>query len=159
MNFLSLRPIGRLTITHQIILLVLAYLASIGYFYYRWATSGLLPGASVHWLVIFAPLYEEVLFRGVILGSLVQLYSKKTAILTSALLFGLWHLKNFADLTPTALLEQVLYTGLIIGPFLAWLTLRTKSIWPGVLVHTTNNVLLSPVSWWIASLFGVKALF
>ena len=159
MNFLSLRPIGRLTVTHQIVLLVLAYLSSIAYYYHQWLTTGLLPLPGNHWLLIFAPLYEEVLFRGLILGSLLKNYSKKTAILTSALLFGIWHLKNFSAYTPEAMLYQVAYAGLILGPFLAWLTLKTKSIWMGVLVHTANNILLSPLSWWVVGLFGVEALF
>ncbi len=159
MNFLSLRPIGRLSVTHQILLLVLAYLASVAYHTHVWNTTGGFPNDGTSWLGMFAPLYEEVLFRGVVLGSLLKNYSKKTAILTSALLFGLWHLKNFSTLEPTALLEQVLYTGLVLGPFLAWLTLKTKSIWMGVLIHTANNILLSPLSWWIVGLFGVKVLF
>lgn len=159
MNFLSLRPIGRLTVTHQILLLVLAYLASVAYFYYGWLTTGLLPLSGNHWLVIFAPLYEEVLFRGLILGGLLALYSKRTAILLSSFLFGIWHLKNFTAYTPEAMLYQVVYAGLILGPLLAWLTLKTKSIWMGVLVHTANNILLSPLSWWIAGMFGVEALF
>ncbi len=159
MNFLPLRPIGKLTVTHQIILLVLAYLASIAYYYYQWLTTGLLPLPGNHWVTIFAPLYEEVLFRGLIFGGLLAFYSKRTAIVLSSFLFAIWHLKNFSSYTPDAMLYQVFYAGLIIGPFLAWLTLKTKSIWMGVLVHTANNILLSPLSWWVAGLFGVEALF
>ena len=159
MNFLPLRPIGKLPVTHQIVLLVLAYLASVAYYYYQWLTTGLLPLPGNHWVTIFAPLYEEVLFRGLIFGGLLAFYSKRTAIVLSSFLFGIWHLKNFSAYTPDAMLYQVLYAGLIIGPFLAWLTLKTKSIWMGVLVHTANNILLSPLSWWVAGLFGVEALF
>ena len=147
-EFFKLRKVGWLTPTHQIILLVLAYLGSV--YYFRHATN---------WYVIFAPLYEEVIFRGFVLGGLLALYNKRTSIWLSAFLFGIWHLKNLTSLSTDAVLYQVAYAGLILGPLLAWLTLKTKSIWLGVMIHALNNILLSPMSWWVVGMLGYKSLF
>lgn len=149
-EFFKLRKLSWLTPTLQIILLVLLYLASVAYFTMQDET---------HWVVIFAPLYEEVIFRGFVLGGLLSLYNKRTAILLSSFLFGIWHLKNLTFMPLNEVLYQATYAGLILGPFLAWLALKTKSIWMGVLVHTANNILLSPVSWWLVGMLGFKSLF
>jgi len=144
-NLFKLRQIGCLSPTHQIILLILSFLGSV--FYYLDADS---------WHVIFAPLYEEVIFRGFVLGGLLSLYNKRVAICLSAFLFGLWHLKNLTFMPINEVLYQTAYTGLILGPFLAWLTLKTKSIWMAVLLHTANNILVSPLSWWIVGLLSIS---
>ncbi len=144
-EFFKLRKIGKFTPTHQIILLILAYLslATTAYFY---------RDTPEEFYRYFAPFYEEMIFRGLILGGLLSFCNKKIAIFLSSFLFGLWHLKNLSIYSTQALIYQILYAGLLIGPLLAWLTIRTKSIWPGVLIHTFNN-LLSPLSWWLLSFF------
>jgi membrane protease YdiL (CAAX protease family) len=141
-NFFHLRKFGWLTTTRQVVLLIFACLALIG--------VGL-ANNNESFQTIFAPFYEEIIFRGLLFGSLLSIYNKKTAIVISSLFFGLWHLKNFPTESTGALIYQVFYTGLLLGPLLAWLALRTKSIWIGVLVHALNN-LLSPLSWWIIDL-------
>lgn len=146
-DLLKIRKISWLTPTHQIILLVLAYLASVLYFQ-----------NAPSWHVIFAPLYEEVIFRAFLLGGLVSLYGKNKAIWLSAFLFGLWHLKNITFMPINDVLYQMAYTGILLGPFLAWLTLKTKSIWPSVFIHAINNILLSPLSWWVLSILSYKGL-
>lgn len=157
-NFLHIHKLGWLTPTHQIFLLILAYLASIATAYCYWKTTGEFFGGGNAFQSIFAPFYEEMIFRGLILGGLLSLYRKRTAIILSSFLFGIWHLKNFSIHSSEALIYQVLYTGLILGPLLAWFTLKTKSIWIGVLIHSANNI-LSPLSWWIIGLLGYQSLF
>ena len=144
-EFFKLRKLGRLTPTHQILLLILIYLASA--FYYR---------NENHWYLIFAPLYEEALFRGFLLPSLISLYNKRIALLLSSFLFGIWHLKNLSFMPLNEVLYQMAYAGLIIGPILAWTTLKTKSIWIGVIVHALNNILLSPFSWWVLGMITIQ---
>ena len=78
---------------------------------------------------IFAPLAEEVVFRGAILRSLLENFRRPwIAIVISALLFGLAH-GNPAQM-PHAFL---------IGLLLGWTYYRTGSILPGVVLHWTNN--------------------
>src|ERR1700761_1989967 len=44
--------------------------------------------------ILFVPITEEILFRGLILGALEIAYGPVRAIVISSLLFALWHLKN-----------------------------------------------------------------
>jgi len=147
-DLFKIRKLGWLTPARQIILLVLTYSVLIATVYWARETASDFFGRVGSFQVIFAPLYEEIIFRGLILGGLLALYNKKVAIFLSSILFGLWHLKNFQILSTQALIYQVLYTGLLLGPLLAWVALRFKSIWPGVLIHVLNNI-LSILSWWI----------
>ena len=80
---------------------------------------------------IFVPLAEEIVFRGAILRRLLAVGSPANswiAITISALLFGLSHL-NFAEGVHAFLM----------GLFLGWLYMRTRSIIPGIAFHWVNN--------------------
>ncbi len=116
----------------------------LGYFEHQ--KTGLLQGFPPNPWIFFAPLYEELIFRGLILGALIQSMSDKKAIVASSLLFALWHLKNVFYLDPAQLAYQIAYAGFLIGPLLAYITLKTKTVWPGIILHYLNN-LLSPLSW------------
>ena len=70
---------------------------------------------------------EEYLFRGAILTNLLP-FGKTTAILGSALLFGLMHQNLF----------QLLYTTLM-GVIIGCLYVKTKSIWACMILHFMNN--------------------
>jgi len=101
--------------------------------------SHLLPPPASYWqmfsdfgwqgVVVGAPLAEEPLFRGLILGGFVRRYGAGKAILYSALLFGFIHMNPWQF--PGAALS-----GLLLG----WLTLRTGSLWPAVAAHFLNNL-------------------
>ncbi len=78
-------------------------------------------------LAVVPAFVEELLFRGVILTNLLP-YGKGTAVLGSAVLFGLMH-QN---------VEQLLYAT-AAGVVLGWIFVRTRSIWPCVLMHFVNN--------------------
>ena len=80
---------------------------------------------------ILAPLAEEVVFRGAILRTLLDMMSKKNhwvAIMISAAIFGVVH-GNMAQFV------NALLMGLILG----WMYYRTKSLVPGILLHWVNN--------------------
>ncbi len=87
-------------------------------------------------LVIVAPLTEEALFRGVILSGFLARYGKGTAIGASAVLFAVAHLNPYQ-----------FAAGLGTGVFLGWLFVRTRSLWPCMLMHAAFNahVALIPV--------------
>ena len=70
---------------------------------------------------------EEFLFRGLVLSNLLP-YGRTTAILASALLFGMMH-QN---------VEQLLYTT-VAGLVLGYLYVKTRSIWVCVMLHFVNN--------------------
>jgi membrane protease YdiL (CAAX protease family) len=92
--------------------------------------------------ILFVPITEEILFRGLILGALEIAYGPVRAVVISSLFFGLWHLKNVFWLTDYHLIRQMLYTGLMFGPITAILGLKTRTIWPGVILHYLNNLLI-----------------
>jgi membrane protease YdiL (CAAX protease family) len=96
------------------------------------------PGPGVN--ALFAPIYEELVFRGWILGRLARSHSRAFAIWTSGALFGALHLRNIFWLDAWPLARTMLYTGLVLGPFLAWITLKCRSVWPAVCLHYLNNL-------------------
>lgn len=78
--------------------------------------------------VFVAPFCEEIFFRGFVFQGLRRGMPVGWAIVFSALLFGVAH----ADPGSFAVL-------FIIGIALAFLRWRTKSIWPGMILHMLNN--------------------
>ena len=90
-------------------------------------------------------LVEEVVFRGVLLGSLLNA-GTAPAVVGSSIAFGLWHL------VPTMLMQRanrlrassvpagVLVTGMA-GVFLGWLRVETGSIASPVVAHAMVNAL------------------
>ena len=80
---------------------------------------------------IFAPIAEEIGFRGLILGGLLKTRCRPwIAILVSAVIFALFH--GFGAQFVTAMLF-----GILVG----WLYWRTGSIIPGIIIHIVNNSL------------------
>jgi membrane protease YdiL (CAAX protease family) len=81
--------------------------------------------------VLFAPIMEEIIFRGIILGSLSR-YDRTFAIIISALMFGATH----------GNLQQAVYAtavGLVLGA----VSLRYRSIVPAVIAHIFVNAFAS----------------
>jgi hypothetical protein len=89
--------------------------------------------------VVLAPLFEETLFRGVLLPVLGQRWGAMTGLVASALTFAMAHL-SLGELVPL----------LVLGLGLGWLRLRSGRLAPCVLMHAlwngltfTNLVLLA----------------
>jgi membrane protease YdiL (CAAX protease family) len=89
--------------------------------------------------VLFAPVYEEIIFRGSIFGFLVKHFSLPRAIIYSSLLFGIWHLKNIFFVDPVSLAKQICYTGLVFAPIMCLITYKTNTIWIASILHYLNN--------------------
>ena len=83
-------------------------------------------------ICIFAPVVEELIFRGAVLRALMEGFGNTKnhwlPIFISALLFALIHI-NPAQMPHAFLL------GLLLG----WMYVRTGSIIPGIMVHWVNN--------------------
>jgi membrane protease YdiL (CAAX protease family) len=94
----------------------------------RLAGHGTNPLGSILALVVVAPMTEELLFRGLILRGFLSHYRVRTALLTSAFLFGLFHLNPWQFVHTTA-----------IGLLFAWWFLRTRSLIPCIFGHVLNN--------------------
>ena len=78
-------------------------------------------------ITIGAPLVEELLFRGALQG-LMRPCGSAAAVFGPALLFALLHMN----------LSQGI-TAFLCGIFLGWLTERTGSVLPGMMLHLINN--------------------
>lgn len=99
------------------------------------ATSGILGFVGAILLgAVLTPIGEEMLFRGV-LFTLLSRYGVWLAAILSSIVFALSHGLNLS--TPVAIL---------VGLAAAWLMHKTKSIWPGVVVHAVNNASSSIIS-------------
>ena len=86
------------------------------------------PLSSFFLLVVVAPVTEELLFRGIILRGFLANYSKRRAILLSALLFALMH-GNPWQFIPA----------FVAGVLLAWLLIETGSLIPCLFAHAVAN--------------------
>ncbi len=78
--------------------------------------------------VLFASVFEEMIFRGVLQQAFEQRVNLPKALFSTALVFAFLHL-----LSPWII--QILILGLILG-YLAW---RSNSIIPGIILHCFNN--------------------
>jgi membrane protease YdiL (CAAX protease family) len=95
------------------------------------------------------PLVEELLFRGVLLSSLMHLawiprWRVRWAVVISSLVFALVHLPGLH--WQWYAVPQLMLLALV----LAWLRLRSGSIWPGAVAHGTYN-LLAVAAWLVAT--------
>ena len=77
---------------------------------------------------IFAPLVEEIFFRGFLFQGFRERYGWVTGMLLSAAVFAVAHL-DLVVLIPT----------FILGCLLAYVFHRSNSIWPGVILHFLVN--------------------
>jgi uncharacterized protein len=79
-------------------------------------------------LVVFAPLTEEFLFRGIILNRWSQKWGMAKSLLATSLFFGFLH-ANPVGLSMFGLVMGLLY-------------LRTQTLWIPVICHTLNNLVV-----------------
>ncbi len=97
-------------------------------------------GYGWHWVVlsicIQPAIVEEFAFRGVIMQALQRVMSPREVLIVSALMFTVLHV--------TVLSFPALF---MIGLVLGWVRMRSKSIWPCVVLHACHNgfVLLEEV--------------
>ncbi|HVX04004.1 MAG TPA: type II CAAX endopeptidase family protein [Rhodanobacteraceae bacterium] len=94
-------------------------------------------------VVCVAPFVEELVFRGVLLSGLARRMPIGWAMLGSAIVFGCVHLPDFkfAWYPVPALV--------ILGLASAWLRVRTRSLWPSITLHATNNF-IAAIAWFVA---------
>ena len=82
--------------------------------------------------VIFAPLFEELAFRGLLFAILRRKFRFLPAALISAMIFGLAHGYGIVGLI------SVCWSGVLW----AWIYEKTGSLAPGILAHAINNLLV-----------------
>ena len=107
------------------------------------------PWLSVVVLMALVPaVCEELAFRGFIFGGLVRRGGRFRAVILTSVLFGISH----------GVLQQSI-TATTMGLLLGWVSLRTGSVLPGMLIHLTNNALSVSLSRIATSDWAGKEVF
>ncbi|WP_242217557.1 CPBP family intramembrane glutamic endopeptidase [Bacillus cereus group sp. BfR-BA-01380] len=78
---------------------------------------------------IFAPIMEEVIFRGFFLNRMAYKWGMKRAIIISSLIFGFGHVDVIG--------------AFLFGVVMCLLYIKTKSLWTNIIVHALNNTVVS----------------
>lgn len=86
------------------------------------------PIIAVFSVCIVAPIYEETIYRGIILNGLSKKYNDKVAIVVSAFLFATMHM-NF----------QQGINAFLLGIVMGYLYTKTKSLYISIFAHFINN--------------------
>ncbi|WP_060205159.1 CPBP family intramembrane glutamic endopeptidase [Sporosarcina koreensis] len=92
--------------------------------------NGLLDGLQPYPLleaVTFAPIWEELLFRGVLLFALLKVVRPIWAVIITSVIFSLFH-------------PAYLFIILVAGIVLACIALKTKSVIPSMVTHSIWNL-------------------
>ena len=94
-------------------------------------------------------IFEEVLWRGVMLVMFMRVYSEKKSILITGLGFSLLHLLNLVDGVPLEfVLRQVIFTA-GMGIFYGILVIRSNSLLPAMVFHYLVNLFVGSFTFYI----------
>jgi membrane protease YdiL (CAAX protease family) len=94
-------------------------------------------GASV----LVAPVFEELMFRGYLQNLWRHRWGVWAGVLLSAFVFGLWHIQN------------AVFAG-VVGVACSLVYLRTRSLWPGTMLHALHNLVMAPFA--LSHIFASK---
>jgi len=83
-------------------------------------------------ICLVAPLIEELLFRGILWSFVEKFIDKHYAFFATTILFAFAHS------------DPIHIVGVFpIGIYMGWLRLRSNSVFPSMLSHAVNNILVS----------------
>ncbi|WP_223067811.1 CPBP family intramembrane glutamic endopeptidase [Paenibacillus caui] len=80
-------------------------------------------------VVLIAPICEEIIFRGYLLGRLTDKFGLKKGIIFSSVIFGVLHLQNIFGAT-------------MMGIILCLIFIKTNSLVTPIIVHITSNAIV-----------------
>jgi len=113
------------------------------------ATSDSMLVMGILVMVVFAPLVEELAFRGLMLRGMRRYMSPWLAVLVSSALFALWH-RNLGQLFPT----------FAMGILFSWIYITTGRLRYAMVVHSLSNLfLILSVSIEVSYLPNVRFLY
>jgi membrane protease YdiL (CAAX protease family) len=91
-------------------------------------------------MALSSGVYEELLFRGVLYGSVERWFGSWAALVVSSLVFGLTHLIN-----PQGTLEGALFIAVEAGILLAAAFMLTRRLWLSIGFHISWNYTQSAI--------------
>lgn len=107
-------------------------------------------GAGTIMSCLFA-LGEEIGWRGYLVPRLARLYSFDRTSIVSGLIWAVWHyplilFAGYSNDTP-AWYSILCFTVMVVGIsfFYTWITLKSGSVWPAVLLHGSHNLYIQGV--------------
>jgi membrane protease YdiL (CAAX protease family) len=90
-----------------------------------------------------SPLTEELFFRGLLLSAFERVFSRKSANVLQALLFGSVHLAYFGLMDfSLALVYTMVPLIAVAGLLYGWVAQQAESVWASAVVHAFLNCLL-----------------
>lgn len=95
--------------------------------------------AAILMLNLGVGLFEEILFRGLLMNGLRQKLSLPTAIVTSSILFGLLHIVSLGYGQTLAVTTVQVLTATALGGLFCVLVLQANSLWPAIALHAIYN--------------------
>jgi membrane protease YdiL (CAAX protease family) len=116
-----------------------------------------LPPRSASWLISLPSIFEEVVWRGVILAAFLRFYDQTKAILFTALCFGAWHILTALDGQIVLTAGNVVWAA-ILGLFYGYVTLKTGSLLPAMMVHYLGNLFVSAINAYVQTNASIPAL-
>ncbi|MGB7345773.1 MAG: ABC transporter permease subunit/CPBP intramembrane protease [Pirellulaceae bacterium] len=99
------------------------------------------PLVLVATMALTPAIIEELCFRGYLFSSLSKVLSPAKVIVTTSVIFGLFHV-----LTGNALLIERFIPTTLMGLVLGWVAYRSGSVIPGMILHFVHNALLESVA-------------
>ena len=102
------------------------------------------PIPLILFVAIIGPIFEELIFRGLLLKKL-RVYGDKTAIIYTSIAFGLFHTN----------ISQILFAA-VIGVVLSYVVCKTNNIKYSIMIHIIINMLSSIAT--IISTAGLDAI-
>lgn len=84
-------------------------------------------------------LAQELQFRGLLMGALERVMSRRWANLAQACFFGFSHLAVNYQGPVAPFVPVTIAVGLVLG----WMVQRTQSLWPAVIVHAVADILIT----------------
>lgn len=149
LSVLGLTPTRTRILQFAFFLVVTALCCAFGFFlkmYFgnqRWSVNPLLDiqlvWKGIYWTMV-SVLFEELIFRGVLLYVLIKRFGSSKGILISAMAFGIYHWFSFGVLgNPTQMLFVFLITG-AMGLVLAYGYAKTLSLYLPIGIHFGWNI-------------------
>ena len=108
--------------------------------------SSLHPSRSLDLLLTLPSVFEEVAFRGIALTVFLGKYSERKSIIFSSIGFSLMHLLNLTNGRELEWVLGQLVWSFILGLFYGYVFVRTKSLWPSMIIHYISNLTISILS-------------
>lgn len=108
-----------------------------------------LPPRSGSWWFSIISIFEEITWRGVVLAIFLRFYKQPKAIIFTAICFGLMHILTLMDGRPLVWTAGQIVWAAILGLFYGYVTIKSGSLLPAMMVHYLGNLFISAINAYI----------